>query len=283
MKTYLEVAQDVFRKGDDYLQQKEQKRNSIKKGAAAGFLAVLGIAAFGLLKQLSDVKNPTLMPGTTESVHITENIQANSDNEELPAAIDTSDADSSQITTTPHQTSNEPTSGTKNIERDTTVPPESDQERTTKTIPHQTSNEPTTGTRIIERDTTVPSESDPERTTKKEDEPPTSKPSTDSAPTTPSGAPSYSGSARLRTALEENACGWIRYNGAYYLQDDWSNGNAVENCERIGSTSTVEGNPELLGLTGDVFLVTDDNYSGCLLLRTDAGRNIVFVRVPDVK
>ena len=37
-----------------------------------------------------------------------------------------------------------------------------------------------------------------------------------------------------------------------------------------------------MGVTGEVFLVTDDdNYAGCLLLKTDSGRNIVFIPVPE--
>ena len=248
MKTYLEVAQDVFRKGDEYLQRKEQKKDRIKKGAAAGILAILCIAVFGLLKQLPDVKNPMLMPETTESAQTAETVPPHSEKESAAEMPDSTNTNNS----------------------------------TTATTPNRNSDENTTGTLIIASEPTAPAESNTEPNTQKEDEITATEPAADDGPTMRSGAPSYNGWERLRAAVEENVCGWIRYNRTYYLQDDWSNGNVIENYERIGSSSSVEGNPELLGLTGDVFLVTDDeNYSGCLLLRTDTGRNIVFIPVPD--
>ena len=249
MKTYLEVAEDVFRKGDDYLKQREQKRSRVKKGAAVGVLAVLCIAVFGLLQQLPNTNVPTLTPVPSDNTHTEETISTRSVNETVS---DLSETNPSQTTTNPDQNDSEPAT-----------------------------------TPIIERDTTNPPETNPEPVTQKADDltdPPTS---TEAEPTTLSGAPSYSGSKRLKAAIEDNVCGWIKYNGVYYLQHDWSNGNAIEECEPVGISSAVEGNLELLGLTGTVFLVTDNgnytnNYPGCLLLKTDSGRNIVFIPVPDV-
>ena len=248
MKTYLEVAEDVFRKGDETLQRKEQKKSLIKKGVAAGILAVLCIAVFGLLKQLPDVKNPMLTPGTTENAQTAETVPPHSERESASEMPDSTTTNDSTIATTPNRNS----------------------------------DENTTGTLIITSEPTAPAESDTEPNTQKEDEITVTEPTADDDPTMRSGAPSFNGLERVRAAVEENVCGWIRYNRAYYLQDDWSNGNAIEKCEPIGISSAVEGNLELLGLTGTVFLVTDDdNYSGCLLLRTDTGRNIVFIPVPD--
>ncbi|MBQ7639240.1 MAG: hypothetical protein IJS90_10110 [Clostridia bacterium] len=244
MKTYLEVAEDVFRKGDDYLKQREQKRSRFKKGAAVGVLAVLCIAVFGLLQQLPNTNVPTLTPVPSDNTHTEETISTRSVNETVS---DLSETNPSQTTTNPDQNDYEPAT-----------------------------------TPIIERDTTNPPETNPEPVTQKADDltdPPTS---TEAEPTTLSGAPSYSGSKRLKAAIEDNVCGWIRYNGTYYLQDGWSNGNTIDLCEPIGSSYAEEGNLEQLGLTGEVFFVADDdNYAGCLLLKTDSGRNIVFIPVPE--
>ena len=249
MKTYLEVAEDVFRKGDDYLKQREQIRSRVKKSAAVGVFAVLCIAVFGLLQQLPNTNVPTLTPVQSDSTHANETITTRSVNETVS---DLSETNLSQATTNPDRNNSEPA-----------------------TMP------------IIERDTANPPETAPEPVTQKADDITQVPTSTEAESTTLSGAPSYNGPKRLKAAIEDNVCGWIRYNGAYYLQDDWSNGNAIEKCEPVGISSAVEGNLELLGLTGTVFLVTDNgnytnNYPGCLLLKTDSGRNIVFIPVPDV-
>ena len=149
------------------------------------------------------------------------------------------------------------------------------------TNPGQNDSEPVTTT-SMESNTTAPPITDPESVTSKADDSSDIPTSTGAASASPSGAQSYNGPLRLQAAMEENVCGWIKYNGAYYLQDDWSNGNTIEHCEPVGSSSAIEGNLERLGLTGEVFLVAvDDNYAGCLLLKTDTGRSIVFIPVPE--
>ena len=301
MKTYLEVAQDVFRKGDDYLRQKEQKRSRIKKGSAAGLLAVLCIAVFGLLKPLSDVKNPVLKPKPTESAYTDETIPIYSDKETAPDVSSATKTNDPSTATNPPRSDKEiapdASSATKTNDSSITTNPTRSHKETASsvssatetndssatTVSNRNSDELTTGARIAEKEPKTSPESKTEPATQKGDEVMVTESTKENVLTTLSGAASYNGSAMLQAAIEKNVCGWIRYNGAYYLQDDWSNGNTIENCELIGSSSSVEGNLQRLGLTGDVFLVTDGNYSGCLLLRTDAGRNIVFIHAPSTQ
>lgn len=196
------------------------------------------------MQQLPNTNIPALTPVPSDSTHANETITTRSVNETIS---DLSETNPDQTTTNPDRNGSEPAT-----------------------------------TPIIERDTTNPPETDPKPVTQNADDITEAPISAEAEPTTLSGAPSYNGPKRLEAAIEDNVCGWIRYNGAYYLQDDWSNGNAIAKCEPVGISSAVEGNLELLGLTGTVFLVTDDdNYSGCLLLRTDTGRNIVFIPVPE--
>lgn len=210
------------------------------------FLAVLSLTMFGFFNLLPFQKDPTL--AQSGSTFVPEEFSTHFNQQEVPINSETPETES----------------------------------RLSTTIQNDNSDEPVATTSHVERNTTAQTSSGSEAITQKEDDITQTQLSTNVVSTTLLGAPCYSGSARLQAVLTENVCGWIRYNGAYYLQDDWSNGNAIENCERIGGTSDVEGNPALLGLTGDVFLVTDDdNYAGCLLLKTDAGQNIVFIPVPD--
>ena len=294
MKTYLEVADDVFQKGEACLKQKKEKEKKIKETAAfAALTAVILFSAFGITKGLLPQKAPVILPGSSNAPQTATTAQSGetfsttaniSTQNAAPGAQITSPresgttatraADGADVSTKP--TASSPGSG----EPTTTGPDESGQ-----TEP-MNGPEPAIGPGGDKEPTTDSSEPSMQALDEPGEEPVTEttrRPISDKEQTTrrrASAAPSYNAEEMLRAAMEENAYGWIKYNGHYYVHDKWTNADDLEPAEQIGEAETLEGNLELLGLSGDVYLTENGEEDGCLLLKTSDGQKMVFILNP---
>lgn len=286
MKSYLEVADDVFQKGEACLKQKKEKREKLKERAAfAAVTAVILFSAFGITKGLLPQKQPVMLPdssntpGTATTAHGGETI---SSNKTEPAFTSTQKAAPGMRTTNPRESA----AATTRAANDGAVSQTSSgsgvlySENTSQPDPTASSDTSetmqTTGDADLTTEPTEPSEApvtDPTRSILSTTEQGTRRLSP--------GAPSYNAEGVLRAALEDNAFAWIKYNDRYYIHDRWTNADDLEPGEMIGEADELEGNLELLGLSGEVFSARQDGEdASCLLLKTSDGQNMAFVLNP---
>ena len=108
----------------------------------------------------------------------------------------------------------------------------------------------------------------------------TTKPNELTHPTNPNGAQSSMSSEVLKNAIENNTYGWVKVDGKYYIEDDWSSAYGVKTGEKIGHSSAIEGNLEIFGIVGEIYYLEDENYQGCLMIKSQTGRDIIFVPIP---
>ena len=286
MKTYREIADDVFQKGAACLKQKKEKEKKIKETAAfAALTAVILFSAFGITKGLLPQKAPVILPGSSNAPQTATTAQSGetistakpafpSTQNAAPGAQTTSPresgttatraadgADDSQKQTVPKQETDEPTSimSDESVQTEPVSEPGGDAEPTTDSGEQatQTPDEPVT-------ETTLRSISDREQTTRR------------LAP----AASSRNAERVLRAALEDNAYAWVKYRDHYFVHDEWTNADALGPGEKIGEANDFEGNLELLALSGDLYAIENDEEDLCLLLKTPDGQSMAFILNP---
>ncbi len=294
MKTYLEIADDVFQKGEACLKQKKERSKKIKETAAfAALTAVILFSAFGITKGILPQKAPVVLPGSSNAPETATTAQSG---KTVSATADTSTQNAAPGTQTaglgnPGTTATRAASGADVSKKPTASAPETD--KSTSDVPDESSQtEPVSEPNAVsepgsdEEPTTDSGEPSTQAPDEPGEEPPTEttrRSISDREQTTrrrASAAPSYNAEEMLRAAVEENAYGWIKYNGHYYVHDKWTNADDLEPVEQIGEAETLEGNLELLGFSGDVYLTENGEEDGCLLLKTTDGQNLAFVLNP---
>ena len=292
MKTYLEVADEVFKKGEVRLAEKRERKRKIQQGFAfATLAAVILISAFSITKGLFPRQIPAVLPLSSETPETATTAQGGetistakpafpSTQNAAPGAQTTSPresgttatraadgADDSQKQTVPKQETDEPTSimpdesgQTELLSEPVAVgEPGGDAEPTTDSGEQasQTPDEPAT-------ETTLRSISDREQTTRR------------LAP----AVSSRNAERVLRAALEDNAYAWVKYRDHYFVHDEWTNADALGPGERIGEANDFEGNLELLALSGDLYAIENGEEDLCLLLKTPDGQSMAFILNP---
>ena len=300
MKTYLEVADDVFQKGEACLKQKREQRQKLKERAAfAALTAVILLSAFGITKGALTRKAPVVLPASSnppETATTAQSGETISTTEPSTAHTSTQNAAPGTRTTNPGESAAATTraahGGTASQPASTSVAAHSE---TTSAFPGETGTKaptdgpaPTEPTADITASTTEPTEPTAPEPTEPGDEPPTetttygtSDRETSTRMLTP-GGPNKDLAERWEAAVEDNAYGWLRYQGRNYVQGKRA-AREVETGEKLGDAGDFEGNLELLGLAGEVFRIADESNGDCLLLKTSAGRNLIFVPVPDAE
>lgn len=294
MKTYLEIADDVFQKGEACLKRKKEKEKKIKETAAfAALTAVILFSAFGITKGILPQKAPVILPGSSNALETATTAQSG-ETFSTTADISTQNAAPGAQTTSPRESGTTATRAAGGADVSQKPPASvsgSDEPMTTgpdgsgQTEP-MNEPEPAIGlggdeeatTDSSEPSTQAPDEPDEEQVTET-----TRRPISDKEQTTrrrASAAASYNAEGMLRAAVEENAYGWIKYNGHYYVYDKWTNADSFEPGEQIGEAGALEGNLELLGFSGDVYLTENGEEDGCLLLKTSDGQKMVFILNP---
>ena len=286
MKTYLEVADEVFKKGEVRLAEKRERKRKIQQGAAfATLAAVILISAFSITKGLFPRQIPAELPLSSETPETATTAQGgetistakpafSSTQNAAPGAQTTSPresgttatraadgADDSQKQTVPKQETDEPTSimSDESVQTEPVSEPGGDAEPTTDSGEQATQapDEPLT-------ETTLRSISDREQTTRR------------LAP----AVSSRNAERVLRAALEDNAYAWVKYRDHYFVHDEWTNADALGPGEKIGEANDFEGNLELLALSGDLYAIENDEEDLCLLLKTPDGQSMAFILNP---
>ena len=285
MKSYLEVAEEVFQKGDAYLEEKKKRNEAIKSGfALAAVTTVVLFSAFGITKGLLPQKAPVAQPtsfNTTETattalsgvtISTTEPDSTHTGSQNAAPGMRTTNPRESAAATTRAANggtvSQTPSSPRLPGSETTSQPDTKASSDTSETV--QTTDDTDLTTQPAE-----PSEasvSDPTRSSVSTTEQSTRRLSP--------GASSYNAEGMLRAALEDNAFAWIKYNDHYYIHDRWTSANGMEIGEKLGEADDFEGNLELLDLSGEVFRLENGEDDSCLMLKTSDGQNMVFVLNP---
>lgn len=298
MKTYLEVADDVFQKGEACLRQKRERQQRIKTRAAFAVLAaVILFSAFGITKGLMPRKTPPVLPASSNAPQTATTAQSGetiSETEPDPAPTSTQNAAPGSRTTNPKESGAAVTraaqSGTAS---QTAASSAASPGETTSALPDETGTkaptdgpaptQTTTGAASSATETTAPLPTEPTKPGDTPTDEPSENSTADARTSTrtlaPDAASLTASRARLKAAVEDNACGWIKIQNHCYVQDDPDGADAAEPGEFLGNTADFEGNLALLGLSGEVFRLVDETFCRCLLLKTDDGRALVFVPV----
>lgn len=288
MKTYREIADDVFQKGAACLKQKKEKEKKIKETAAfAALTAVILFSAFGITKGLLPQKAPVILPGSSNAPQTATTAQSG-ETFSTTANISTQNAAPGAQITSPRESGTTATraAGGADVSTKPTASSSGSGEPTITGPDESGQTEPMNEPGDDEEPTTASGEGSTQAPDEPGEEPPTEttrRSISDREQTTrrrASAAPSYNAEETLRAAMEENAYGWIKYNGHYYVHDKWTNADDLEPVEQIGEAETLEGNLELLGFSGDVYLTENGEEDGCLLLKTTDGQNLAFVLNP---
>ncbi|MBQ7654013.1 MAG: hypothetical protein IJS17_02965 [Clostridia bacterium] len=221
MKTYEEIANDVFRKGDRYLAQRKINKRKRIKLVTLTMATVLCVAVLGAANKIFVNKTDVVSPETAVTTVL----------------------------------ANEKNNSKKTSE------PESQDEKT-NADPENEKDDPTT--QLQSQDIFHP----------------TTKPNEVTYPSDPVAAASSMSSEVLKNAIENNTCGWVKVDGKYFVEDDWSSAYGVKTGEKAGHSSAVEGNLEALGIVGEIYYLDDENYQGCLMVKSKTARDIIFVPIP---